>query len=76
VGLDFRGNDGVEVALFWRIGGRRLIVEVVDTKIAGAFGFEVDASEALRRLPASPRIRPAFRGVKSSHQRSRPSGER
>ena len=45
--LDFRANDGVEVALLWPEGDERLIVEVVDTKVADAFRFEVSATEAL-----------------------------
>jgi hypothetical protein len=45
--LDFRANDGVEVALLWREGDECLIVEVVDTKVADAFRLEVASTEAL-----------------------------
>jgi hypothetical protein len=30
--LDFRANDGLEVALLWQADDERLIVEVVDTQ--------------------------------------------
>lgn len=61
--LDFRANDGVEVALLWREGDERLIVEVVDTKVADAFRLEVAASEAFDAFH-HPYAYAAFRGVR------------
>jgi hypothetical protein len=60
--LDFRANDGVEVALLWRQGDERLIVEVVDTKVADAFRLEVAATEAFDAFQ-HPYAYAAFRGV-------------
>jgi hypothetical protein len=45
--LDFRANDGLEVALLWRDCDGGLIVEVVDTRTFDAFRLEVAATEAL-----------------------------
>ena len=45
--LDFRANDGLEVALLWRADDERLIVEVVDTKVGDAFRLEIAGSEAV-----------------------------
>lgn len=60
--LDFRANDGLEVALVWRAGDQRLIVEVVDTKAAGGFRLEVFPTEALDAFQ-HPYAYAAFRGV-------------
>jgi hypothetical protein len=60
--LDFRTNDGVEVALLWREGQERLIVEVVDRKVADAFRLEVAATEALDAFH-HPYAYAAFRSV-------------
>jgi hypothetical protein len=61
--LGFRANDGVEVALLWREGDERLIVEVVDTKVAEAFRFDVSAQEAFDAFH-HPYAYAAFRGVR------------
>jgi hypothetical protein len=45
--LDFRVNDGLEVALLWRSADDRLTLEVVATKVGDRFRFEVEATEAL-----------------------------
>jgi hypothetical protein len=60
--LDFRTNDGVEVALLWLEGDERLIVEVIDTKVADAFRFDVSATEAFDAFH-HPYAYAAFRGV-------------
>jgi hypothetical protein len=60
--LDFRANDGVEIALLWRVGEPRLIIEVVDTKVADAFRLEVAAAEAFDAFQ-HPYAYAAFRGV-------------
>jgi len=60
--LDFRTNDGVEVALLWRKGNERLVVEVVDTKVGNAFRLEIAAGEALEAFH-HPYAYAAFRGV-------------
>jgi uncharacterized protein (DUF952 family) len=60
--LDFRANDGVEVALLWRERDERLIVEVVDTKLADAFRLEINATEALDAFQ-HPYAYAAFRSV-------------
>jgi hypothetical protein len=44
--LDFRANDGLEVALLWQADDECLVVEVVDTKVGDAFRLEIAASEA------------------------------
>lgn len=71
--LDFRTNDGVEVALLWREGDERLIVEVTDTKVADAFRFEVGASEAFDAFQ-HPYAYAAFRGVEyvAPHVQAKP----
>jgi hypothetical protein len=60
--LDFRANDGVEIALLWREDDERLIVEVVDTKAADGFRLEVAATEALDAFQ-HPYAYAAFHGV-------------
>jgi len=60
--LDFRANDGLEVALLWQAGDERLIVEVVDTKVGDAFRLEVAAAEAPDAFQ-HPYAYAAFRGV-------------
>jgi hypothetical protein len=60
--LDFRVHDGVEVALLWRKGDERLIVEVVDTSLADAFRLDVAATEALDAFQ-HPYAYAALRGV-------------
>jgi hypothetical protein len=63
--LDFRANDGLEVALLWRAGDEHLIVEVVDTKTPEAFRVEVGAMEALDAFH-HPYAYAAFRGIEYS----------
>jgi hypothetical protein len=60
--LDFRVNDGVEVALLWRRCDERLIVQVIDTKRADAFRLEVGPTEAVDVFQ-HPYAYAAFRGV-------------
>jgi hypothetical protein len=60
--LDFRSNDGVEIALLWRECDKRLIVEVIDTKLADAFRLEVEATEAIDVFQ-HPYAYAAYRGV-------------
>jgi hypothetical protein len=60
--LDFRARDGVEIALLWRVGDQRVIVELVDTKVADVFRFEVAAAEAFDAFQ-HPYAYAAFRGV-------------
>ena len=45
--LDFRSNDGLEVALLWEPAANRLKVSVRDTKGGDDFEVEVSATEAL-----------------------------
>jgi hypothetical protein len=65
--LDFRANDGLEVALLWQADDERLIVEVVDTKVGDAFRLEIAATEAVDAFQ-HPYAYAAFRG----HSRSLP----
>ena len=45
--LDFRSNDGLEVALLWEPAAKRLKVAVRDTKGGDDFELDVSATEAL-----------------------------
>ncbi len=45
--LDFRSNDGLEVALLWQPETNRLAVSVFDAKTGDDFDVEVDPAEAL-----------------------------
>ena len=60
--LDFRSNDGVEIALLWRGCDEQLIVQVIDTKLAEAFRLEVEATEAIDVFQ-HPYAYAAYRGV-------------
>jgi hypothetical protein len=44
--LDFRANDGVEVALLWCESEERLFVEVVDHRVGDSFRIELAPTEA------------------------------
>jgi hypothetical protein len=44
--LDFRSNDGLEVALLWQPETNQLSVSVYDSKTGDDFDFEVDPAEA------------------------------
>jgi len=67
--LDYRANDGVEVRLLWLPTDDRLVVEVVDGRLADAFEVEVDAAEALDAFH-HPYAYAAFRGVEFIESRS------
>ena len=60
--LDFRASDGVEIALLWSQCDERLIVQVIDTKLADSFRLEVDPTEAVDVFQ-HPYAYAAFRGV-------------
>ena len=45
--LDFRSNDGLEVALLWQPETNRVSVSVFDSRSGDDFTVEVDSSEAL-----------------------------
>ena len=45
--LDFRANDGVEVALLWHPGTNRLTVAVRDTRSGEEFELEVSKHDPL-----------------------------
>ena len=45
--LDFRSNDGLEVALRWQPETNRISVAVFDAKTGDDFDFEVDPAEAM-----------------------------
>ena len=45
--LDFRSNDGLEVALLWEPAANRLKVSVRDTKGGDDFELDVTPSEAI-----------------------------
>jgi hypothetical protein len=44
--LDFRSNDGLEVALLWQPEANRVSVSVYDSKTGDDFDIEVDPAEA------------------------------
>jgi hypothetical protein len=44
--LDFRSNDGLEVALLWQPETNQLSVSVYDSKTGDDFDIEVDPAEA------------------------------
>jgi hypothetical protein len=45
--LAYRESDGVEVALLWPIGERRVLVQVNDRRSDHSFELSVDAARAL-----------------------------
>jgi hypothetical protein len=45
--LDFRSNDGLEVALRWQPETNQLSVSVYDSKTGDDFDIEVDPAEAI-----------------------------
>jgi hypothetical protein len=45
--LDFRSNDGLEVALLWQPETNQLSVSVYDSKTGDDFDIEVDPAEAI-----------------------------
>ena len=45
--LAYREADGVEVALLWPIGGRRVLVQVVDGRAGRSFELSVEGEKAL-----------------------------
>jgi hypothetical protein len=44
--LDFRSNDGLEVALLWEPETNRVSISVYDSKTGDDFDIEVDPAEA------------------------------
>jgi hypothetical protein len=60
--LDFRAQDGVEVALLWYADRDVVAVNVFDSRVAQAFELVVDAEEALDVF-RHPFAYAAFRGV-------------
>jgi hypothetical protein len=61
--LDFRSNDGVEVALLWHEATNRLTVSVHDLKADDVFEFEVESDYALEAFK-HPYAYAAFRGIR------------
>ena len=45
--LDFRSNDGLEVALLWQPETNRVTVSVFDAKNGDDFDLDVDPAEAM-----------------------------
>jgi hypothetical protein len=45
--LDFRSNDGLEVALHWQPEANRISVSVFDAKTGDDFDLDVDPVEAM-----------------------------
>jgi hypothetical protein len=60
--LDYRSNDGVEVALLWHEATNRLTVSVRDLRAGNAFEFEVGSDHALDAFN-HPYAYAAFRGI-------------
>jgi hypothetical protein len=60
--LDYRSNDGVEVALLWHEETNRLTVSVRDLRADSAFEVEVESEHALDAFN-HPYAYAAFRGI-------------
>ena len=60
--LDYRENDGVEVALLWYPATNRLAVRVNDTRANEQFELDVESYEALDAFH-HPYAYAAYRGV-------------
>jgi hypothetical protein len=61
--LDYRSNDGVEVALLWYGSTNRLTVSVRDVRADEAFEFAVDSANALDAFN-HPYAYAAFHGIR------------
>jgi hypothetical protein len=55
--LDYRENDGIQVALLWSRCDDRLTVSIRDTRTDDATELAVAPHEALRRVPSPIRVR-------------------
>jgi hypothetical protein len=60
--LDFRSNDGLEIALLWEPETNRVSVSVFDARSGDDFLLEVDPAEAFDAFH-HPYARAATRGV-------------
>jgi hypothetical protein len=60
--LDFRANDGIEVALLWQREENRLVVSVCDAATGDSFEIDVASDEALDAFQ-HPYAYAAFSGI-------------